>query len=249
MNINLILTLGLTFLHLYVGKWHWLQHIPQRRWLSFGGGVAIAYVFVEILPSLSQAQMIIERSGRAIAISIMHQVYLLALIGLTVFYGLEMLAQMQSSQNNQEAILLKRSFANGSKSNINISFWLHVGFFAIYNALFSYLLNHTARTVDCLLLFLAVAFHYAINDRNLRQHDRQAYDRIGRWLLAGAILGGWMLRLLIPVTEIGIALIKAFLAGGLILNVLKRELSEYRESCFRSFVWGAGVYRTLVLLV
>jgi hypothetical protein len=98
-------------------------------------------------------------------------------------------------------------------------------------------------------LFLAVAFHYAINDRNLRQHDRQAYDRIGRWLLAGAILGGWMLRLLIPVTEIGIALIKAFLAGGLILNVLKRELSEYRESCFRSFVWGAGVYRTLVLLV
>jgi hypothetical protein len=138
MNINLILTLGLTFLHLYVGKWHWLQHIPQRRWLSFGGGVAIAYVFVEILPSLSQAQMIIERSGRAIAISIMHQVYLLALIGLTVFYGLEMLAQMQSSQNNQEAILLKRSFANGSKSNINISFWLHVGFFAIYIAYFCF---------------------------------------------------------------------------------------------------------------
>ena len=100
-----------------------------------------------------------------------------------------------------------------------------------------------------LLLFIAVAFHYAINDRNLREHNKRAYDRIGRWVLAVAILGGWMLRLVMPVGELGIAIIKAFLAGGLILNVLKRELPDRQESCFWSFVWGAGVYTTLLLLI
>jgi CDP-diglyceride synthetase len=237
MNLNLILTLSLTFLHLSVGKLHWLKHIPQRRWLSFGGGVAIAYVFIEILPGLSQAQMIVEEAGQAIALPIMHQVYLLALIGLTVFYGLELLVEMQSPQ------------AKSYKLNINSVFWLYISFFAVYNALFSYLLNHTARTVDCLLLFVAVAFHYTISDRNLREHNRCAYDKIGRWVLAGAILGGWMLRFVMPVGELGIAIIKAFLAGGLILNVLKRELPDRQESCFWSFVCGTGVYTTLLLLL
>ncbi|PSB01225.1 hypothetical protein [Merismopedia glauca] len=240
-NLNFILTLGLLFLDLSVGKFYWLKQIPERHWLSFGGGVAIAYVFIDILPSLQQAEMAIERSGEAIAISMMHQVYLLALIGLIIFYGLEMLAEMQSPKMKEAAI--------NKKLPIPTVFWLHIGFSAISNALFSYLLNHTASTVECLLLFVAVAFQYTINDRNLRQHNPRGYDKIGRWLLAGAILTGWGLRLVIPMGEVAIALLKAFLAGGLILNVLKRELPDRSESCFWSFICGAGFYSSILLLL
>jgi hypothetical protein len=44
-----------------------------------------------------------------------------------------------------------------------------------------------------------------------------------------------------------IALLFAFLAGGVILNVLKEELPEERQSRFWAFALGAGIYTVLLL--
>jgi zinc transporter ZupT len=44
-----------------------------------------------------------------------------------------------------------------------------------------------------------------------------------------------------------IALLFAFLAGGVILNVLKEELPEERQSRFWAFTLGAGFYAVLLL--
>jgi hypothetical protein len=40
----------------------------------------------------------------------------------------------------------------------------------------------------------------------------------------------------------------AFLAGGIVLNVIKEELPEERESRFPAFVVGTGGYAVLLLL-
>jgi zinc transporter ZupT len=52
------------------------------------------------------------------------------------------------------------------------------------------------------------------------------YRQVGRWILAAAILVGWALGSGIPLSEEAIAVLFAFLAGGLVLNVLKEELPE-----------------------
>jgi hypothetical protein len=54
---------------------------------------------------------------------------------------------------------------------------------------------------------------------------------------------------MMPVGGVAIAFLKAFLAGGVILGVLTREIPERQESCFWSFVSGAAVYTTILLLV
>lgn len=47
--------------------------------------------------------------------------------------------------------------------------------------------------------------------------------------------------------QAAIAVLFAFLAGGVILNVLKEELPEERKSCFWAFAVGVGAYTLLLL--
>jgi len=66
---------------------------------------------------------------------------------------------------------------------------------------------------------------------------------------AGAVLVGTAIGYLVVIHEAAIALLLAFLAGGVVLNVIKEELPEERESRFGAFALGAGGYATLLLVV
>ena len=44
-----------------------------------------------------------------------------------------------------------------------------------------------------------------------------------------------------------LAVLFAFLAGGVILNVIKEELPEEQESLFWAFALGAALYTVLLL--
>ena len=50
-------------------------------------------------------------------------------------------------------------------------------------------------------------------------------------------------------SDIAVAVLIAFLAGGVVLNVLKEELPEERESRFWAFALGAALYAGLLLAV
>ena len=62
--------------------------------------------------------------------------------------------------------------------------------------------------------------------------------------MVGAIAGQT-----IELNEAAISLIWSFLAGSIILNILKRELPDEQKSCFGSFVSGAALYTVLILLL
>ncbi|MDZ4871450.1 MAG: hypothetical protein CLLPBCKN_000838 [Chroococcidiopsis cubana SAG 39.79] len=59
-NFNLVwlsalFALILPLVHLFSSKLRFLERTPRSIWLSVSGGVSVAYVFVHILPELSQA--------------------------------------------------------------------------------------------------------------------------------------------------------------------------------------------------
>ena len=62
-------------------------------------------------------------------------------------------------------------------------FWIHIGSFAVHDALTGYLLLHRLNAgLEALFLFAcAMAVHFVINDYNLRRDDKGRYRRIGRW--------------------------------------------------------------------
>ena len=228
--------IALALIHLYSGRLRFLEQLPRSRWLSMAGGVSVAYVFVHLLPDLNQHQETISDTG---AFKFMeHHVYLMALVGLTVFYGLERLV-MQQPQPASENITTDMGV-----------FWLHITSFSFYNGLIGYLLVHREEpgVKNLFFFFIALGLHFMANDFGLREDHRSTYHRTGRWFLAAAIIAGWAIGIATEISEAAIAVLFAFLAGGIILNVLKEELPEDRQSRFWSFAVGAGAYTVLLVL-
>ena len=94
-----------------------------------------------------------------------------------------------------------------------------------------------------------MALHFFTNDFGLHQDHEGLYDRRGRWALAGAVLSGWALGATVDVPEQGLIALFSFLAGAVVLNVLKEELPEERKSRFLPFLAGVAGYGTLLAVI
>jgi hypothetical protein len=121
----------LAAVHFFAGRLTFLDRVPRSGWLSFGGGISVAYVFVHLLPE-------VEAGGKAVSdwlglAFLEHHVYLVALAGFVVFYGLERLAKRAGSH---------RSSSDGDREREDDPsggvFWVHIGSFTVYNLLVGY---------------------------------------------------------------------------------------------------------------
>lgn len=220
----------LAVLHLLAGRLRFLDGIPRSRWLSVAGGISVAYVVVHLLPELAEYQESISEQAPATLAAVERHVYLLTLVGLAVFYGVERWARSTRGRNGTASVgSTAFSFAT----------------YAVYNALIGYLL---VRRQSAVLLFaLAMGLHFVVNDHGLREHHQQVYHRYGRWLVSIAVLLGALVAVASEVPEAVVGMVLAFIAGGTMLNVLKEELPAERESRFGSFAAGAAAYAAVLV--
>ncbi|SFK85699.1 hypothetical protein SAMN04487950_1464 [Halogranum rubrum] len=229
------LALGLSFVHLYAGSISPTDIVSARRWLSFTGGVSAAYVFVHLLPELHAGQETLADFG-PVESFLDHHAYLLALAGFVVFYGLENLAQRSQRSESDEGRDI---------------FWLHIASFTVYNGLIGYLLVHRLSEGfwNVVLFALAMALHFFVTDAGFRRHHRRAYHRLGRWILSVAVVAGWGVAQVLSLAEPTLAVLVAFLSGGIVLNVTKEEIPAERQSAYPAFVGGVFGYTVLLLTV
>ncbi len=239
---GLILAFGLAFVHAFISKLDIFTFIPEHRWISFAGGVSIGYVFLDIFPELRHAQEELDHSTIPFMAYLENHVYILALLGLLVFYGLDILA-------------MNSRYLNRKVKNIDTTshavFWVHIIAFALLNTVFGYLLQDLSEhsLLQCILFFVAVGLHFFVIDRSLRDHHKAPYDHYGRWILTGAIILGAITGQVLDLREAAISIIWSFLAGSFILNILKRELPDQQESCFWSLASGTILYIGLIALI
>lgn len=179
---TLVAAVALALVHLLAGGVKALHAVPRSRWLSLAGGVSVAYVFIHVLPELSAGQEALQEAGLLGFLE--HHVYLMALLGLAVFYGLER-AAVRSRQQQR---------ASGGEGTPSAGvYWVHIGSFALYNALVGYLLiprgAGAAEPRD---------LHGRLRPPLCRQRRRAGgalrgrYEGGGHWLLASSILAGWL---------------------------------------------------------
>ncbi|PRY95389.1 hypothetical protein BCF33_1007 [Hasllibacter halocynthiae] len=227
-------------IHVFIGKLRFLDGTPRSRWLSAAGGVAVAYVFVHLLPELAEHSDTLMHlvagggpGGHGPAVG-----WAVALAGLAAFYGLERMVRLHGAEDEHGHM------PPGA-------FWLHLSSFALYNVLIGYLLLHREEPgwAPLLAYVAAMGVHFVTNDFGLRKDYSHRYDTAGRWVLAGAVLLGWVLGVAVDLPEWGIAVLFAFLGGGVVLNVLKEELPEERKSAFGPFLLGAALYGAAMLFL
>lgn len=234
--VSAFAVLVFALVHVFGGRLAFLSGTPRSVWLSLAGGGSVAYVFVHLLPELAEHQDSFGRQTGGLLGALERQTYLIALFGLALFYGVEHLARNSARTGSDRAAPLP-------------VFWTHLGSFALYNLLIGYLLLHReqADLRGLIIYAFAMALHFIVNDNELRSHHGRLYDHVGRWLLAAAPAIGWALAIVTSIPQLAVTALFAFLAGGIVLNVLKGELPEERESRFWAFAAGALAYALLLL--
>ncbi len=237
--ISLLAATGLAAVHLLAGHLKLLHVTPRSIWLSAAGGISVSYVFLHLLPELANGQTVIKESTQGFIGFFEHHAYLLALFGLALFYGLERAAKKSRSQRAAQ------EFEEVPSPQV---FCIHIVSFSLYNMLVGYLLVQKSMSPRELgFFFFAMAVHFLVNDYGLREHYKSMYVSPGRWILSLSVLLGVGIGVAFEVSELAISILVAFLAGGIILNVLKEELPEERQSRFSAFLTGCILYSILLL--
>lgn len=235
--IALALTLVLATLHLAAPRLRRLPGVPESALGSFAGGISVAYVFVHLLPELAEGN---EKIGEALEETVRSTalldlaIFAVALVGFSVFYGLEHLARR----------------ARGHEPGGLFS--IHLGAFAIYNGLIAYTMPLRVRTgLDFALLFTAaMGLHYVLIDRGMLEHYPRRFRAWGRYLLAACLLAGWLVAAVAaPTNTIAVSLLTAALGGSILLNVFKEELPSDRAASFGWFLVGVLLYAGLLAVV
>lgn len=239
---SLCFAMGLAVIHFLSKSMTFLSEKPRSRSLSAAGGISVAYVFIHLLPELHSYQTeVAHELERGVLRYIDHHILLVSLLGLVVFYGLERLVKV----SKKKALLTEETRVSDKV------FWLHMLSFFLYNLVIGYLLvrEEFDSISGLMFFFLAMGVHFIVNDHSLRSFHQETYDRYGRKLLTAAILIGWGIGAATEIHKIGLALLVAFISGGVILNVMKEELPEERESSFGAFSAGVMAYAVLLLLL
>ncbi|WP_439881608.1 hypothetical protein ACSX1A_00325 [Pontibacter sp. MBLB2868] len=238
-HVSIWPVLVLAIIHFFGTRLRFLAGVPRSVWLSMAGGVSVAYVFLHLFPELSEGQQHVERAfvGEGF---LRHHVYIMALIGLSVFYGLE--RKIVAAKEEQQE-------KKGENKPPPGMFWLHIASFSVYNALIGYILfTREEGSMQQLILFsVAMALHFIVNDFGLQEHHHERYRKYGRWVLVLALVVGWGTGYLLELSHTLVVLVLSFVGGGVILNVLKEELPEQRKSRYWAFALGAFLYAILLL--
>ncbi|WP_133129295.1 hypothetical protein [Legionella yabuuchiae] len=236
--IALTATLILMLFH-YLSPW-FADHLPGRGkiFVSFAGGTAVAYVFLHMLPELVEYN---EPIGRFLV----NQdwltpfteltIYIVALIGFLVYYGLELTAERYQQ----------------AEQNYWLVYGLHLGMFCLYNFLITYTMSlRVQESLSATILFtFSMALHFVLTDRKFSRLYRNLFNHLGRFILISFLFLGWLFSVIFdPVNVVVAAFMVAFLAGSVLLNVFREELPVAGLANYRWFLYGSGIITIILLL-
>jgi hypothetical protein len=81
----------------------------------------------------------------------------------------------------------------------------------------------------------------------LREKHQTLYEASGRWWLTAALAAGFIIGAVFHIPASLEAIVLAFVAGGVLLNVLHYELPKKRSGDFAFFVLGGVIYTFLIV--
>jgi hypothetical protein len=238
-HIALVITLALMISH-YL--WPLIRRIPglhERQAASFAGGVAVAYVFLHMLPELVEGNANVGRLlARVDKLTPLLDlgIFMVALLGFTLYYGLELLTQRAA---------VKSPAAEGRV------YALHLGMYCLYNFLITYTMPLRVQTglVYAIIFTVAMALHFILSDRNFTRHFPRRFSLGGRLILLASLAAGWVVTALTePINVLLVSLMIAFLSGSILYNVFREELPGERNSSYACFTLGLGVVTALLAL-
>jgi hypothetical protein len=225
-----------------IGQWfHISDESRSRRWITASAGASVAYIWLHMLPQLSEAQHAFTRITQGARLPMPEfRIYMSALLGFVVFFGLERMTWREKPKGRC-----------ADASTDDFVYRLNLAGFLAYGALVSYLMVRDAEygSVSLLLYLIAMGLHFVVVDHSLREQHGDAYNHRGRWLLSLAVLLGGFSAKITVLPEQTVLTLVGLVAGGVISNNTLMELSREKKGSFFPFFAGAMGYALLLALI
>ncbi|NET34489.1 MAG: hypothetical protein F6K19_21100 [Cyanothece sp. SIO1E1] len=220
----LLVTISLALVHLFSKSIHDRFYQQERKATSFAGGMAITYVFINLLPELRDIETF-DIGGIPIY-------SIVALSGFLLFYGLQRLAW-------------KVNFAK-DREREELVFYIEILAYSLYSFLLIYaipkkLLGKTLFTTVAYII--TIGFHLLNKNYFMIKKHGHRFHKMGRYVLVASIVAGFITDMIDqnhPEWIYGVLL--AILIGILLFNIFTDELPDSRESSFRWFTLGTVAF-------
>ena len=200
---------------------------------SFGGGAAVAYVFLQLIPEIEIGHDLLG-----------DRIYFIILASFITFFAVEL--HLHTRARHHAAAVDAGDDTPDAKV-----FWLHVAFSWIYTWLIVFTLPaEVSESFGFAILgSVALGMHTIYKDFVLRSNHHSSFEARGQYVLVLAPLLGWLARVFATPSEMFFDLVMAILAGFLIQSVFREEIPGYHRIRLPWFVGGAGIYSALVFVI
>jgi hypothetical protein len=247
LGFTLVIALPLAFLHVWSPYVHPDKYIAARYWRPFADGISITYIFLQLLPEITHLAeeeldpdepYVLRFSGWLEELSAWGEQnpFLPLLVGFTLFYGLE------------SAYERPVDHGSGDEADRPVHFWVHMGGMSLYKILLGYLMGQLSSVSGLLIFAFAITMHFLVIDFHLLEMHRSAYHRIGRWILSGAFILGWILSAQVEIDPAVLAMLVSFVAGGAVLMTIQDEFAERSDNSYAAFLIAVLLYGSLLLV-
>lgn len=206
-----------------------------RQVQSFGGGVGLAYVFLQLFPEIDKVHAWLGE-----------QVHIVTLSSFLLFFAIE--AWLLLRYRRQQTIATPAGDAHPiMPASV---FWLHIGILFFYTSMVVFTVPEDVAEdfVFAAATGFALGLHSMYKDYVLRTHADSQFQTSGRLLLAAAPLVGWMAHRIIHPSEIVLDLVTAVLAGVLMQSVFRDELPRPDVALIRWIVAGVVTFAALAFI-
>ncbi len=233
----------IVLVHLFVHRLGFLDR-PQSLWPDFFSGVALGYVFVEILPHLaSKQEALLEATDAGLLGFLEHHAYLMAMAGFLLYLAIVLSGERARSRRAPEDFTI---------STLPFAVGFAAASMAAYAFLIGYMLAEqcTHGAGSGFAFALAMAAHFVGLGHSHRRLYPRLYDAVLRYALAGALYAGWIFGAIGELSDPVYALLFTFLAGGIMIITAVFELPRVKSwRQYASFCAGAIVFSALIVAV
>lgn len=230
-----VLACALACAHFFAYRVSRLPTKTQDVLASVGGGAAIAYIFVHLMPELAVG-------GRGLTELNITQftptpiteagLFLTAMVGLITFFVLDVRTEE-------------------GRASTRTSYRIHMLSFASVSAIYAYTLPSLVTTgVDYAILFtIVLGAHLLLADRALARAHPDQFAHETRWVGIAAVAIGFLASYLLPpANEYILGVATAFLGGVLLLTTFREELPSASRARVPWFLLGVSVMTVLLLI-
>lgn len=245
--ITFIIALIFSAVHLTAPRLYGLSEKYKKAVVSFSGGVAVAYVFFDLLPAIQEAAVHLRFLLRGSSDEIPEvAIFGVAFTGFLIFFISE-----HAALHSRRRTATETGQHIDSVAASNGIFVIHFSILSILSLLIAYNLRFEVQTglLQVVLFSFALILHFFGADRTMEVHHRYLFNRYGRYFLSIMPLTGWSLSVLFPERQSEAAVLLAFIAGAVLFNVIKDEVPGAENGEPKFFIAGTLIYAAVLLLL